>query len=135
MHDTSVPLNSRDALVAVLLTLLVLLTGGYQMVQGVCGVYHDDGIYVSTAQALAEGQGYRLINLPGSPAQSKFPILYPALLAVVWRLWPFSRESAGDARAVPPGRRGDSRAQLLVPYPIWLLPAKRRGRLKRSSWT
>jgi hypothetical protein len=88
MHNTSVPLNSRDALVAVLLTLLVLVTGGYQMVQGVCGVYHDDAIYVSTAQALAEGEGYRLINLPGSPPQTKYPILYPALLSVVWKLWP-----------------------------------------------
>ncbi len=88
MHYTSVPLSSRDALVVVLLTLLVLVTGGYQMVQGVCGVYHDDGVYVSTAKALAEGEGYRLINLPGSPSQTKYPILYPALLAVVWKLWP-----------------------------------------------
>jgi 4-amino-4-deoxy-L-arabinose transferase-like glycosyltransferase len=58
------------------------------MVAGVCGVYHDDAIYVSTAKALAEGQGYRLINFPGSPKQTKYPILYPAVLAIVWKLWP-----------------------------------------------
>jgi hypothetical protein len=58
------------------------------MVVGVCGVYHDDAIYVSTAKALAEGQGYRLINLPDSPVQTKYPILYPGLLALIWKLWP-----------------------------------------------
>ena len=58
------------------------------MVPGVCGVYHDDGIYVSTAKALASGQGYRLINLPDEPVQTKYPPLYPGMLAVIWRFWP-----------------------------------------------
>ena len=58
------------------------------MVVGVCGVYHDDGIYVITAKALAQGEGYRLINLPNSPLQTKYPILYPALLAIIWKIWP-----------------------------------------------
>jgi hypothetical protein len=43
---------------------------------------------VSTAKALAEGKGYRLINYPGSPAQTKYPILYPMLLALIWKVWP-----------------------------------------------
>jgi hypothetical protein len=58
------------------------------MVVGVGGIYHDDGVYISTARALAEGQGYRLINLPNAPAQTKYPPLYPALLALIWKLWP-----------------------------------------------
>jgi hypothetical protein len=58
------------------------------MVPGVCGVYHDDGIYVSTAKALASGQGYRLINLPDEPVQTKYPPLYPGMLAVIWKIWP-----------------------------------------------
>lgn len=58
------------------------------MVPGVTGIYHDDGIYVCTAKALAQGQGYRLINLPDSPLQTKYPIIYPALLAVLWKIWP-----------------------------------------------
>src|SRR5262245_21462478 len=45
------------------------------------GVWQDDAIYVSTAQALAEGQGYRHIELPDAPLQTKYPVLYPALLA------------------------------------------------------
>ena len=73
---------------AVALALLTIALGAWQMVPGVTGIYHDDGIYVCTAKALAQGQGYRLINLPGSPIQTKYPIIYPALLAVVWKIWP-----------------------------------------------
>ena len=58
------------------------------MVVGVCGVYHDDAIYVITGKALAQGYGYRLINLPGAPFQTKYPILYPALLSIIWKIWP-----------------------------------------------
>jgi hypothetical protein len=58
------------------------------MVVGVSGIYHDDGVYISTAKALAQGQGYRLINLPDAPVQTKYPLLYPLLLALVWKLWP-----------------------------------------------
>jgi hypothetical protein len=54
----------------------------------VCGTHDDDGIYVSTAKALAEGNGYRLINLPGAPIQTKYPILYPLLVSIVWRIYP-----------------------------------------------
>jgi len=53
-----------------------------------CGFALDDGVYVSTAKALACGQGYRLINLPGAPFQKKYPILYPFLLSIIWRANP-----------------------------------------------
>ncbi len=82
------PLHRRDWLTALGLALLLVIIGYCQMVVGVCGIYHDDAVYVSTAKSLAEGQGYRLINLPDSPLQTKYPILYPALLALIWKLWP-----------------------------------------------
>ena len=53
-----------------------------------CGEYHDDALYLVTARALAQGEGYRLASLPGAPPQTKYPPLYPALLAGLWRLWP-----------------------------------------------
>ena len=81
-------LHLRDYLVATSLALVVLAYGFGLMVPGVCGVFHDDAIYVATAKALATGQGYRLINLPDSPPQTKYPILYPALLALIWKIWP-----------------------------------------------
>ncbi len=52
------------------------------------GFYHDDGIYVVTAKALATGQGYRILSLPYEPSQTKFPPLYPFLLSLIWRVNP-----------------------------------------------
>jgi len=78
----------QDIVIAIGLGALVIFFGFWLMTVGVCGIFHDDGIYVSTAKALAQGDGYRLINLPDSPLQTKYPILYPALLAVIWKLWP-----------------------------------------------
>jgi hypothetical protein len=83
-----VPLSRRDLGLACGLAGIVILLGAWQMVVGVCGVYHDDAIYVITAKALAQGNGYRLIDLPNSPLQTKYPILYPALLSIVWKIWP-----------------------------------------------
>src|SRR5437867_3443068 len=47
------------------------------------GGYHDDGIYVTTAKALATGQGYRIVSLPYEPAQTKYPPFYPFLLSLI----------------------------------------------------
>jgi hypothetical protein len=80
--------KQQNIMIASLLFLLVLVLGYWRMIPGVCGFFHDDAIYVITAKALAQGQGYRLIFLPHSPIQTKFPILYPALLAMVWKIWP-----------------------------------------------
>jgi hypothetical protein len=83
-----VSLSRQDLWIAFGLAITVILLGAWQMVVGVCGTYHDDAIYVITAKALALGKGYRLIDLPMAPLQSKFPILYPALLAIIWKIWP-----------------------------------------------
>jgi hypothetical protein len=50
------------------------------------GRYSDDAIYFSTAQALAQHQGYILPSFPGRPLRPRFPILYPLLLSGVWKL-------------------------------------------------
>jgi hypothetical protein len=52
------------------------------------GVFIDGGMYVILAKALATGHGYHWLNLPGSPAATHFPPGYPALLAVIWRIFP-----------------------------------------------
>ena len=49
------------------------------------GLTEDDGIYLSSAKALAEGRGYILPYLPGNPPATKYPILYPWMLSLVWR--------------------------------------------------
>ncbi len=52
------------------------------------GFWNDDGLYVSSAQSLAQGHGYRIPSLPDNPPQTKYPILFPAILAVVFKLFP-----------------------------------------------
>ncbi len=52
------------------------------------GAFHDDSIYLSSARALAEGRGAVLPSVPGDPAQTKYPPLYPWMLSLIWRVWP-----------------------------------------------
>jgi hypothetical protein len=65
------------------------------------GLFHDDGIYLVTARALAEGQGYRIISLPQAPPQTKYPILFPWLLSLTWRLAPSFPDNVLLLRIVP----------------------------------
>jgi len=52
------------------------------------GYYHDDSLYFVAGKSLATGQGYRIASLPGEPYQTKYPPLYSALLALVWKIDP-----------------------------------------------
>jgi len=52
------------------------------------GFYHDDSIYWVSAKSLAAGDGYRISSLPNRPYQTKYPPLYAALLAGIWRINP-----------------------------------------------
>lgn len=54
----------------------------------VAGSVQDDGIYVVLARALATGEGYRYLHLPGMPHGTHYPPGYPLALAALWRLWP-----------------------------------------------
>jgi len=48
------------------------------------GLEHDDGIYLILGKALSEGNGLRLINLPSSPHQAKYPPVYPFFISLIW---------------------------------------------------
>ena len=52
------------------------------------GFSHDDTLYFSSAKAIAEGHGYILPSVPGTPSATKYPILYPWILSWVWRFNP-----------------------------------------------
>ncbi len=52
------------------------------------GHFQDDGLYWVCAKSLARGAGYRIESLPGTPYQTKYPPLFPLLLAGVWKLNP-----------------------------------------------
>ena len=50
------------------------------------GYLHDDTLYVGSARSLAQGSGYRVQSLPGTPAQTKYPVGYPLVLSLLWRI-------------------------------------------------
>jgi len=80
------------AAVIVIALLLVLIPAGVFAWQWRAmphlGVWHDDAVYWVSAKSLADGGGYRILNLAGAPAQTKYPPLYPLLLSLVWRIAP-----------------------------------------------
>jgi hypothetical protein len=62
----------------------IALAAGFLVVDALpVGVVADDAFYVILARALATGQGYRNLNVPGLPPATHFPPGYPALLALV----------------------------------------------------
>jgi len=91
---TPAPLSAR-APVRLLVRFLPLLVAaavfgvGASMIDGsAVGALRDDSMYLELAKALATGNGYRWLNLPGMPAATHFPPGYPAVLAVLWLMAP-----------------------------------------------
>ena len=77
--------------VAAGVVLLTILTAHLSLVlalnpPSLFGLSQDDTLYFSSAKALSEGRGYILPSLPGTPAATKYPVLYPWLLSLVWKL-------------------------------------------------
>lgn len=92
----------RIAIAVIACTLLSAATVHLALAQApAIGTFHDDGVYLVTAKALAEGQGYRIISIPGEPPQTKYPILFPWLLSLVWRLNPSFPANLPWLRLVP----------------------------------
>jgi 4-amino-4-deoxy-L-arabinose transferase-like glycosyltransferase len=65
---------------------LFLVVGWLSLSTADFGAFHDDGIYTVTARSLAVTGEYRITSLPGEPYQRKYPIVFPAVLAAVWRI-------------------------------------------------
>ena len=62
----------------------IALAAGLAIVDALpVGVVADDSFYVILARALASGEGYRYLNVPGHPPGTHFPPGYPALLALL----------------------------------------------------
>jgi Dolichyl-phosphate-mannose-protein mannosyltransferase len=81
------PLASIGILI-VSATEIVLLCASIFSYQNYFGMYHDDGIYLVSAQSLKDNLGYRIASLPGEPFQTKYPIGYPLLLSLCLRVVP-----------------------------------------------
>lgn len=94
-------LNNRRKAIILFFFLLLIPVYWIAFCAPAVGIYHDDGIYVVTAKALAEGNGYRIISLPSEKVQTKYPILFPAMLAIVWKIFPRFPENAILLKFIP----------------------------------
>lgn len=79
-------MNAR--LVPVLVAAIVLLAAIFSITAWPVGAIQDDATYVILAKSIATGEGYRQLNLPGTPNVTHYPPAYPLFLAGLWRLWP-----------------------------------------------
>jgi hypothetical protein len=67
----------------------MVLAAGMMLVDSLpVGVVHDDGMYVILAKSLATGHGFRWLHVPGAPPATHYPPGYPAVLALLWWLFP-----------------------------------------------
>ena len=71
-----------------LVVVVAALVAWWASMPYVVGVWHDDGVYALLGRAIASGHGFHYTQLPGAPAATHYPPLYPLLLAGVWRLAP-----------------------------------------------
>ncbi|MDE3196442.1 MAG: hypothetical protein KGN84_08865, partial [Acidobacteriota bacterium] len=46
------------------------------------GLFHDDGVYLVTAEAIVAGHGYTIDSLPQPIPQTKYPPVWPSALAL-----------------------------------------------------
>lgn len=61
----------------------------------------DDGIHIVTAQAMATGQGLRLISDPGSPVSTQFPPALSLLLVPVLWIFPHVPDNVIPLKLIP----------------------------------
>jgi hypothetical protein len=86
-----------------LLAAVIALAGGLVAYSPApVGVFWDDAVYVISAKALATGEGYRYIHLPGAPAATHYPPLWPWILSLVWRVGPEFPENVRLMKALNP---------------------------------
>ncbi len=94
MTDAAGP-SRWESLLPWVAALVTLAVGVLSMTSDPIGVFFDDGVYALTAQALADGVGYRFTHLPDAPPAIHYPPLWPALLAAVsWATAEFPANAA-----------------------------------------
>lgn len=77
-----------ERMIHVALPMVVALVAILTITPWPVGAFQDDAMYTVLAKSLAEGRGFRFLNLPGEPNATHFPPGYPLVLAVIWRVWP-----------------------------------------------
>jgi hypothetical protein len=83
--------------ILILLSLPSLLFVWYNRDVPHFGILQDDGVYLIDAQALAQGDGYRILSLPAEPFDTRYPPLYALYLSLAWRAIPVFPANLGMA--------------------------------------
>lgn len=78
----------RAALVCGGIALWLFFTIYLLRLDQVVGMVVDDAWYILLAKSLATGEGYQMINAPTPGIRPIVPPVFPALLAILWRLYP-----------------------------------------------
>ena len=79
----------RVSTLAPVVVVVVAIAAGMNAIDSApIGVFYDDALYTILGKALASGEGYRYLNIPGSPPATHYPPGYPALLALLWKISP-----------------------------------------------
>ncbi len=73
--------GARRAFIAIFCIVLAAIYAVAWLAPGI-GLFHDDAEYLVSAKSLAAGHGYVIESLPEPIAQTKYPPLFPALLAL-----------------------------------------------------
>lgn len=80
--------RSLEPVATPLVALVVFVVGVWAFHPYPVGIFHDDGVYLILARALATGRGYRYLHIPGAPVATHYPPGYPLVLAGLLRLTP-----------------------------------------------
>jgi hypothetical protein len=78
-------MTSRKAWQRAIIALAFALLAGVYAVAWLApaiGLFHDDAVYLETAKSLVAGHGYLIEGLPAAISQTKYPPLWPAVLAL-----------------------------------------------------
>ncbi len=80
--------SAKRVLMALLLLIPTLRMAWSNREMPNFGRVHDDGVLFVSAKGLASTGEYRIWSLPETPAQTKYPVLYPLFLSLIWKVNP-----------------------------------------------
>jgi len=84
----------RATVLAPVIVVVVAVVAGMNAIDASpVGVFYDDALYAILGKALASGEGYRYLNIPGAPPATHYPPAYPWLLALLWKISPHFPEN------------------------------------------
>jgi hypothetical protein len=84
--DQSALMQSVRAFAPLLAAALVSAVAASIIAPYPVGIFHDDGVYLVLAKAIAGGSGYRYLHIPGAPFATHYPPLYPLFLALLLKV-------------------------------------------------